>query len=268
MIAGPEALRAGGFRGVRVVGDVHGDARGFAAAIAGAEAAGLFVIQLGDLTDHGPDSAGVLRMMFGLIDAQRGLFLLGNHDHKLRRALVGEAVRAEPAGLGRTLEEIAAAPDGPALRARAMCEIGRAPAWLPLGAILCVHAAFHPSMLQRAPPPDAGRRKVDGLVGRAIFGQVTGRRQADGFPVRLVAWVDRIPAGLTVLVGHDNRSGDGRPPVLSGGRGGNAIFLDTGAGKGGALAWRDIGLDALEAGASGRSAPVKSPSRRAPAGMP
>ncbi len=47
-------------RGVRVVGDVHGDARGFSAA---AET-DLFVVQLGDLTDYGPDSAGALRVMF------------------------------------------------------------------------------------------------------------------------------------------------------------------------------------------------------------
>ena len=45
-----------------------------------------------------------------------------------------------------------------------------------------------------------------------------------------------------MLVGHDNRSRDGRPLVLTGARGGRAIFLDTGAGKGGALAWRDFRL--------------------------
>ena len=64
---------------IRVVGDVHGDA----AAFAYAAATDRFVVQLGDLTDYGPDSAGTLRIMFGLIDAARGLFLLGNHDLKL-----------------------------------------------------------------------------------------------------------------------------------------------------------------------------------------
>lgn len=239
----PEDLRRAGFRGLRVVGDVHGDARAFAAAIAGAEAAGLFVIQLGDLTDHGPDNPAVLRAMFGLLDAGRGLFLLGNHDHKLRRALAGDALRIEAAGLGRTLDQIAAAPDAEALRARAMAEIARAPAWLRLGRLFCVHAAFHDAMLHHPSPPDAGATRPEGLVGRAIFGQVTGRRAADGFPIRLTGWVDHIPEGLTVLVGHDNRSRDGRPPVLTGARGGRAIFLDTGAGKGGALAWQDFSLD-------------------------
>lgn len=238
-----DELRRRGFRGLRVVGDVHGDARGFAAAVAGAEAAGLFLIQLGDLTDHGPDAAAVLRAAFALIEAGRGLFLLGNHDHKLRRALRGEAVRIEPAGLGRTLEQIAAAPDAGILRARAIAEIGRAPAWLRLGRLFCVHAAFHDGMLHHPCPPEAGAGRPEGLVGRAIFGQVTGRRGPDGFPIRLTGWVDHIPAGLTVLVGHDNRSRDGRPAVLAGARGGRAVFLDTGAGKGGALAWQDFSLE-------------------------
>lgn len=247
-----ESLRAAGFEGLRVVGDVHGDARGFAAAIAGAEAARLFVVQLGDLTDHGPDSPAVLRAAFALIDDGAGLFLLGNHDHKLRRALAGDAVRIEKAGLGRTLEQIDAAADGAPLRERALTEIARAPAWLRIGPWVFVHAAFHDAMLQHAAPPDAGAQRAEGLVGRAIYGQVTGRLGADGFPIRLVGWVDRIPAGLTVMVGHDNRSRDGRPVVMEGARGGRAVFLDTGAGKGGALAWVDLRwVDAAQGQAGG-----------------
>lgn len=237
-----DSLRAAGFTGLRVVGDVHGDARGFTAAVAGAEAARLFLIQLGDLTDHGPDNPAVLRAVFGLIDAGAGLFVLGNHDHKLRRALLGQSVRIEREGLGRTLDQLAAAPDGDALKARAITEIARAPAWLTLGRLCCVHAAFHDAMVQHPSPPDAGAARPEGLVGRAIFGQVTGRRDEDGFPIRLAGWVDRIPAWLTVLVGHDNRSTDGRPMTMKGLRGGRAIFLDTGAGKGGALAWQDFTL--------------------------
>ena len=56
---------------VRVVGDVHGDATGFAYAIA----TDRFIVQLGDLVDHGPDSAGTLRMMFDLQESGRGLFI-------------------------------------------------------------------------------------------------------------------------------------------------------------------------------------------------
>lgn len=233
-------LAARGFRGLRIVGDVHGDASAFEHAVAGAEAERLFVLQLGDLTDHGPDSPAVLRQMFGLLDAGAGRFLLGNHDHKLRRALTGQRVRMTAEGLGRTLAQLAEAPDGAALKARAIAEIAAAPAWLRLGTSLFVHAGWHPRMLREASPPDAGARKPDPVLSRALFGQVTGRMMADGFPERLHDWVDRIPAGFTLYCGHERRSTDGRPYVQPGEAGGRAIFLDTGAGKGGHLSWIDL----------------------------
>ena len=100
-------------RGLRIVGDVHGDARAFALA---AET-DFFVVQLGDLIDDGLDSSGALEIMFRLIDEKRGLFLLGNHDFKLARALRGDTV-FKPAYLHRTLSELS-----PALAERAQFEI-------------------------------------------------------------------------------------------------------------------------------------------------
>jgi protein phosphatase len=231
-----------GFAGLRVVGDVHGEAAQFAAAIEGAAAAGLFLLQLGDLTDHGPDSPEVLRRMFALIDARQGAFLLGNHDHKLRRALLGREVAVQEAGLGLTLRQLAAAPDGETLVRRAIDEIARAPAWIRDGDLLFVHGAAHDVMLHHPSPPDAGARKPDGPVGRALFGEVTGRTLPDGFPERLYRWIDRLPQGITVYCGHDRRSTGGRPLVQQGALGGQAVFLDTGAGKGGHLSWVDVCL--------------------------
>ena len=102
-------LRDAGFAGLRVVGDVHGEVEAFDAAIEGAKALDLFIIQLGDLVDYGPDSPGVLRRAFTMLDERRGVFLLGNHEHKLRRALIGHETGrlfVAPEGLGRTLEQL------------------------------------------------------------------------------------------------------------------------------------------------------------------
>jgi len=212
-----------------VVGDVHGDARGFAAAAATER----FVIQLGDLTDHGPDSAETLRIMFRLIDSGRGLFVLGNHDFKLFRLLAGQPVRPGPA-LAETLAQL----DG-GLRERTLAEIARAPAWLRDGSRFFVHGGFHGAMLEQPPPP-APLGRPDATLSRALYGEPTGRTKADGFPERSLRWVDRIPPGLTVYCGHDRRSADGRPYTHRGAAGGVAIFLDTGAGKGGHLSWIDL----------------------------
>ncbi len=213
---------------IRVVGDVHGDSDAFAYAIE----TDRFVVQLGDLVDHGPDSAGALRLAYRLIDERRGLFLLGNHDRKLGRALSGARMRPDPA-LERTLEQL-----DETLRMRALDEIGQAPAWVRRGSMFFVHGGFHTGMLAGPPPPGLGR--VDHLLSRALFGETTGRVQGDGYPVRLTRWIDRIPPGMTVYCGHDRRSEDGRPAVFHGSRGGIAVFIDTGAGKGGHLSWIDV----------------------------
>ncbi len=229
------------FAGLRVVGDVHGEARQFAAAIAGARAADLFVLQLGDLTDRGPDDAGALRLMLDLLDSGDGAFLLGNHDRRLLRALGGHQVKPGH-GLDETLAALAAAPD---LIPGTIAAIRAAPAWLSLGGRLFVHGALHPDMLIAESPSDAWAVR-GGAVARALYGETSGRRLANGMPERLYDWVERIPAGLTVFCGHDVIARDGRPVVRTGLAGGQAVFVDTGAGKGGHLSWIDLPRDGRE----------------------
>ena len=183
-----------------MVGDVHGDA----AAFAYAAATDRFVVQLGDLTDGGPDSADALRIMFRLIDEGRGVFLLGNHDLKLARVLAGQAVQVTDE-LAATLRQLDAG-----LRERTLAEIRRAPVWMRRGASFFVHGGFHTAMLG-APAPVTDLGRPSGALSRALFGEPTGRLQPDGYPERSLRWVDRIPAGLTVYCGHDRRSLNGRP---------------------------------------------------------
>jgi protein phosphatase len=215
-------------RALRIVGDVHGDLHAFAFAAD----TDRFVIQLGDLVDNGPDSAGALRLMFQLIDEGRGLFLAGNHDRKLGRVLRGDRVRTGPL-LDSTLASL-----DEALRQRSLREIASAPAWILQGNRFFVHAAFHTGMLSNPAPEALGA--IDPLLSRALFGETTGRVQTDGYPERLLRWVNHIPPGMTVYCGHDQRSRDGRPWVTHGDQGGTAVFLDTGAGKGGHLSWIDL----------------------------
>jgi len=216
-------------RPLRVVGDVHGDTRAFAMA---AET-DRFIVQLGDLVDDGPDSPGTLALMFRLLDEKRGVFILGNHDFKLARALRGDHVnRTGP--LERTLAELT-----PELKDRAMAEITHAPAWIVQGPVFFVHGGFHPGML-REPAPEFPASRPDPLLARALYGQTTGRITGAGKPERILRWVDDIPAGMSVFCGHDRRSQTGRPYIRTNAAGGRAVFLDTGAGKGGHLSWMDI----------------------------
>jgi protein phosphatase len=174
--------------------------------------------------------------MFRHIDDGRGLFLAGNHDLKLARALAGHAVTADH-HLDCTIAQL-----DPPLAARAVAEIARAPAWLRHGEALFVHGGFHTEMLAagEGAGPAVGLARATGAVARALYGEPTGRVQPDGYPERSLRWVDRIPPTMTVYCGHDRRSQNGRPYVRKGQAGGTAIFLDTGAGKGGHLSWIDL----------------------------
>jgi protein phosphatase len=216
-------------RALRIVGDVHGDSRAFAIA---AET-DAFLVQLGDLVDDGPDTPGALRIMFRLIDEGRGLFLLGNHDFKLARALRGDQI-FRPPHLEQTMAALA-----PGLAERALFEFLRAPAWIASKSIFFVHGGFHAAMLTEPPPPFPNKRP-DALLARALYGQTTGRVTGAGKPERLITWVDTVPDGMTVYCGHDRRSTDDRPYTRRGKLGGTTVFLDTGAGKGGHLSWIDI----------------------------
>ena len=227
-----EFRRAVANRPIRVVGDVHGDLEAFRHAVA----TDRFIIQLGDLVDYGPESAGTLRLMADIVQKGRGLFLLGNHDRKLGRALMGRKLRRD-GPLEATINQLFEPHNADVLE-MALPLLRQTPTWLKLGRRLFVHAAFHTGMLGESSPP--GLENVSPLLSRALFGEVTGRTQNDGYPERRLNWVDHIPAGHTVYCGHDRRSTDGRPWVKHGRNGGVAVFVDTGAGKGGHLAWIDL----------------------------
>lgn len=227
------------FAGIRVIGDVHGNAEPFAKLIAEARTRRLFVVQLGDLVDRGPDSVGALRLAFDLIDHGDGLFLRSNHDDKLRRALIGNPVRVG-ANLQVTLDALAAAPDSEGLRARLLAALDAAPWWLQAGDYLMAHGGFHPLMLTTPGPEGIEPRSTASKCrSLALYGEMDPDGDKDGPPIRSYAWLDTVPAGVTVLIGHDVVAMD-RIVERRGALGGRVLFCDTGSGFGGPLSFVDL----------------------------
>jgi protein phosphatase len=217
---------------IRVIPDVHGELADFARLVAEARRQGRFILQLGDVVDRGPDSAGALQVMLDLIDEGAGLMLMGNHEWKIQRALMGRPVKMN-AEAQRTLLEIA---EVPGLGARFMDAFAKMPLYARHGSRLFVHGAWDPAMTDEA-ALDA--RDHDRLLARALYGQTTGKLDPKGRPERVWDWVDAIPRGLEVVVGHDWRG----PSVIlrrQGALGGSVTLMDLGAGKGGPLAHMDI----------------------------
>ena len=229
------------FAGVRLISDVHGQADAFGAAVDDAARRRLAVVQLGDLIDRGPSSDGAVRIALELIAARRGLFVVGNHDDKLRRAVKGNPVRMG-ANLRRSLEQLTRA----GLAERFADAVAAAPVWLRCGGAVFVHGAFGPGMLDAPSPAHYGHASADKqpLVHLALYGETTGAVDAAGEPTRTYGWVDTIPTGITVYIAHDIVN-PGRVTTLEGKAGGRAVCLDTGAWLEGRVSWLDLDTAAL-----------------------
>jgi protein phosphatase len=234
------------FIGIRVIGDVHGDFTAFLQAVNEAREQSLFVIQLGDLVDRGSDSPGCLLLAFGLRASGDGVFIKGNHDDKLQRVLAGQPVMVR-GELIRTLAAIDADQDADAFRKLVLAELNATPFWLRFGQYFFVHGSFAPIMLDYRQPDDMPtRREAKKYTHLALRGetpeQIKGKavpEDANGHPIRIYSWIDDVPPGLSVMVGHEALSTE---DVVErcGSMGGRVVFCDTGCGKNGKLSWVDV----------------------------
>ena len=135
------------------------------------------------------------------------------------------------AGMKMTVDEILALPDPVPFKAAWTALDSLSRQHYVIGNTLFTHAAATVGLWTNT------SHRPNGEHGQlAYFGQVDREAptRADGYPNRVYGWIDDIPSGKTVVVGHDIRS-TSEPLVVENSNGGRAIFLDTGSSKGGKL---------------------------------
>ncbi len=211
------------------VGDVHGYADEFRRVVDANPT--RKIVQLGDLVDRGPDSAGALSLAMDLVRNEKGTTLRGNHDDKLARHLKGNRVQISPE-LQRTIDQVNSRPG---FTAEVLDFWQQVPWWLVVRNWVFVHGGFHPAMLEHGSPdliPNPHTR--DKVKNLALRGEAVPGKFENGFPVRTYSWIDEIPSEINVVVGHDVRS-TRQPLSIANEHGGVVTFLDTGCGKGGRL---------------------------------
>lgn len=230
-----ETLWQGNYRKVMAVGDIHGnpvDAR-LAAGVADAE--GALTIYLGDVIDYGDHNLEAFWFVYQRVMQGKAVMVWGNHERKLDmwiRADFGATYRGTISnGMQKTINELRQLVDRDAFRAawNALESMSRQH-WV-YGDLLFTHGAATAELW------DIKDHRPYGEHGQlAYFGQIDrdNPTREDGYPTRVYDWVEKIPAGRTVVVGHDIRSRD-EPFVHDNVKGGRAVFLDTGSGKGGKL---------------------------------
>jgi hypothetical protein len=228
-----------GRAGLRVIGDVQGYADPFRELIAEARRLDLAILQLGDIIDRGPDSPGAMALMLDVAARGDGLQIAGNHCDKFFRFRQGRRVEITRSGLALTLDQLGRRADGEDLARRYAEYVARPPLWRSAGAFFFVHGAFHPAMRRRRPPTVADRQREKWLAALALFGETSGETTADGKPVRTYRWLDKVPAGLTVCIGHDVVSTT-EIAVRDSAQGGRVVHLDLGPDRGGRIGHLDI----------------------------
>lgn len=225
--------------GVTVIGDVHGMYSSMLDAIAWARARNHYVIFLGDVIDYGPDTLDVADEVYRLIMRGGGEIIMGNHERKIARW----AAQMEQ---GRSSVRLS---DGNRVTTNALTELGpqQRKRWLGRFKGLCAHASLsHRIMNVTFAHAGVHSGFWDKTVSPrdheswSLFGEFESP-EASARPAPQYTWVDAIPSGETVIVGHNIRSNT--PMKVTNAKGGTAIFLDTGSGKGGPLSSADLKCD-------------------------
>jgi protein phosphatase len=211
-----------------IIGDVHGcydelvsllAKLGYDVAEGGSRVAhpeGRKAVFLGDLVDRGPDSAGVLRLVMGMVASGSALCIPGNHENKLVRALRGRDVQVTH-GLAESLAQLGKEP--PEFRQRVLEFLDGLISHFVLDdrKLVVAHAGMREEMQGRA---SAAVRAF------ALYGETTGETDEFGLPVRY-AWATEYRGRATVVYGHT--------PVPDPEWANNTINVDTGCVFGGAL---------------------------------
>jgi protein phosphatase len=232
------------FNGITVIGDIHGMYQSLLSAIDWARDRRHFIIFLGDVIDYGPQPIECAEEVYRVVMRGNGELILGNHERKIAR-WIDQPERSRhimKLSEGNKVTTTALSHLSPASRERWMARfrglVARSPYRLGLNNTYFTHAAVHPS----AWGSDQDHKNMETY---SLFGEFdmtaapTQRLGGPDRPPRTYSWIDAIPSNMSVFVGHDARSMI-KPVVETNAAGGQAVFMDTGAGKGGYLSSVDL----------------------------
>ncbi|WP_077623041.1 bis(5'-nucleosyl)-tetraphosphatase PrpE [Sediminibacillus massiliensis] len=157
---------------------------------------GRMPVFVGDLTDRGPDSIAVIKLVYEMVVAkQTAKYVPGNHCNKLYRYFLGNPVK-ETHGLETTVAEYKA------LNAKQQKQVNhhfvalyeQAPLYLqlPEANAVVAHAGISEDLIGKS------GKKVKTFV---LYGDITGESYEDGRPVRR-DWAQHYSGDKWIVYGH------------------------------------------------------------------
>ncbi|MFC5270237.1 metallophosphoesterase [Adhaeribacter terreus] len=171
---------------------------------------------VGDFVDRGPDSPGVLKLVMHSVGQHKAFAVIGNHDDKLMRKLMGRNVQINH-GLDTTLAQLEHEPPQFSIRVRRFLEMLPHLLWFDDNKLLIAHAGLP----EKFHDPNSKRARE-----MALFGPTTGKLDEYGLPQRL-NWAKDYAGKPFIVFGHTPV----REPLLVN----NTMNIDTGCVFGGKL---------------------------------
>lgn len=175
---------------------------------------------VGDAMDRGPDSLGVLKLLFAMQDEGILYYSPGNHCNKLYRFFKGNPVQLAH-GLELTVADWRGLPrpEQKTFRDRYLRFYEALPLYHQLtDNLIVVHGGLREDMIGQA----LSRR----MITFALYGEVTGKFHADGRPVR-GNWARAYKGSQWIVYGHT--------PIKTPYFKNNTVNIDTGCVFGGTL---------------------------------
>lgn len=217
------------YSGVLVLSDLHAVLSALTQATVYAKENNLFMLMLGDLVDGGSEPIECLNIIRNILNAEAGAMVIGNHDDKFYRYSIGNSVVLNKDQID-TLEIAEAM--APGALSELMIELishRNSSYYFYYDKFLFAHASAHKSIWEY--PEKIGRAQK----AMCLYGEVDGTRDVNNLPNRTYRWVDDVPAGHSIVVGHA-RGALGKahtlPLIVRNDNGGHAYFTDTSCGKG------------------------------------
>lgn len=177
---------------------------------------GRKVIFVGDLVDRGPKTPEVIRLAKHAIKDGQAFCVVGNHDDKLKRALMGKKVKVAH-GLQESLDQLEQ--ESEEFREEAKDFLGSLISHYVFddGALAVAHAGIKQEYIGRGAPS---------IKSFCMYGETTGEIDEFGLPVRY-PWAEDYRGDALVVYGHT--------PIPEPEWVNNTINLDTGCVFGGKL---------------------------------
>ena len=232
-----------------IIGDVHADFIPFERAAKFALENNLHLVSVGDLIDNGQDGADVISLFKSLVDMEKASLIIGNHEWKIYRWTLGRDVKiTSPNQI--TVDQMTASSE---FKTQFVELVENAQHYLQFGdSVFITHAAMSKDFWDTREVSTYNRDRM--MYSFSDQSNVSHYR-GETYPIRLYNWVDDVPAGIILFVGHDPRPMIGVPDfdnfqvaplVHKNDQGGVTTFLDCGSGKGGDLWGAVVNTDTSE----------------------